>query len=345
MADESEIHPVRLHEADPQDVVRFVDDLVTGSESSDVTEKVAGQHLTVVIENNHVGALTKDMIMHKSPVRDARHFRFGAEITRPIIEVAKRMPLPNQVWRFEMVSPNFNHDYVSYKNPDIVFVEYTGRLDSQTADMIRQFMRSGRLLTRQDLRPNVKPTPRTQAFRPIWINQVRPKMMTLHKAPPHVKRREMERLKSVVGDLMEDALTSVVDGVSPVEGVVVKGSGVPFKVSATSFRLIQRVQLPLYSLFKLKKEEAEAMMANPTTSIADLRIQTGYPYSAVYHFNAHNSLYTTLRNFFSGAARLTTVDPSKFVIWMSPQEADSMGQALTPDNAAQVYLQLYKKIK
>lgn len=340
-----ELSPVRFRFADIDDVVSFVDDVLMNTSITDISEKVAGQHLSVSIKDNFVYSQTKDSALSNSEMRNARHSRFGKELLRAIIEVSKTNKIDDQIWRFEMLHPLFNHDYIKYRNKEIVFVEYTGRLTDELADKIRSYMRNAKLLIRNDLKPRIIDTDELVRFRYDWKRTVRSKIMSLKRAPDYVKQRELGRLQSAVSKIMEKAFVSAIDSLSPVEGLVVKGTGKPFKISSQSFSKVQRVQLPVYSLFKLRREEAQALMENPTTSINDLRASTNLRFSSVYDYNSGFSLYETLKNYFEKASRLTDLDASNFDVWLTSDQISEYMNELTPENASEVYLKLYSFVK
>jgi hypothetical protein len=342
---EEEISPLRFHLANIDDIVGFIDDIANGTSLIELSEKIAGQHLTVTIKNNYVYVQTKDAILSGADVRNASEVRFGSNLTRAIIEVTKRTRLPDQVWRFEMIHPAFNHDYVKYRNKEIIFAEYTGRLNTETANLIRSKMRDSKLLTKKDLVPKIIDNPLLLKFKDYWKRVLRSKIVSLRSAPEWVKHRELNRLKREVGKVIEKAFLSVVDEASPIEGLVVKGKSAPFKVSSTSFREIQLAQLPVYSFFKLKKEEIDYVLEDPEKTINDLRLETGLEFSSVYDFNSNVGLFQTLKNYFKKASKLTEIDKENFDLWISPEQANDFYNTLTKENSVEIYFKLWNIVK
>ena len=343
--EDSEISPSRFQFADVRDIVQFVDDILNGTTLVDITEKVAGQHFTIVIKDNFVYGQTKDQILRNSQPSDARYMKFGSELAQAIISLTKREKIADQTWRFEMLHPMFNHDYIKYKNKDVTFVEYTGRLTDDLADKIRKYMRSGKLLVKSNLRPKIKNSPKLESFRRLWSGSLRRKVSGLITAPDYVKKREIAKLQDALADVLESAFSSVVDDLSPVEGVVVKAGGQPFKISSSTYRIVQRAQLPLYSYFKCRKNEVDAALQQPTKTVEELRLETGLPFSGIYSHNATHNIYDTIRYYLEGASRLTSVNTENYNIWFTPAEAKEMLSRLTEDTCEQIYYEIYNKAK
>ena len=342
---EDEISPVRFQFAEIDDIVAFVDDVLMNTTLSDISEKVAGQHLSVTIKNNFVYSQTKDAIIQGKDPKDARHAKFGSELLRAVIEVTKSQKIQDQVWRFELLHPKFNHDYIKYKNEEVVFIEYTGRLTDDLAAIIRSKMKNSKLLTRSDLKPRITDTDDLIFLRRQWNKSLRRKILSLKTAPESVKARELGRLKSSISKIIEDAFVSAVDNVSPVEGLVVKSSGKPFKISSDRFSKIQRIQLPIYSFFKLKKEEVEQVFLNPYSTINEIRELTGLSFSSIYPHNSDKSLFDTLKEYFEKASRFISGENDKIDVWLSQDDARFYSQTLTEENVIDIYKDLYSFVK
>lgn len=342
---EDEISPVRFQFAEIDDIVTFVDDVLMNTTLSDISEKVAGQHLSVTIKNNFVYSQTKDSIIQGKDPKDARHSKFGSELLRAVIEVTKSRKIQDQVWRFELLHPKFNHDYIKYKNEEVVFIEYTGRLTDDLATIIRSKMKNAKLLTRSDLKPRITDTDELLSLRRQWNKSLRRKILSLKTAPERMRIRELGRLKSSLSKIIEDAFVSAVDNVSPVEGLVVKSSGKPFKISSETFSKIQRIQLPIYSFFKLKKEEAEQVFLEPYTTINEIRKSTGMTFSSIYPHNSDKSLFDTLKEYFEKASRFASNENDKIDVWLSQDEARHYSQTLTEKNVVDIYKDLYTFVK
>lgn len=342
---EDEISPVRFQFAEIDDVVAFVDDVLMNTTLSDISEKVAGQHLSVTIRNNFVYSQTKDSIIQGNDPKDARHSKFGSELLRAVIEVTKFQKIQDQVWRFELLHPKFNHDYIKYKNEEVVFIEYTGRLTDDLASVIRSKMKNAKLLTRSDLKPRITDTDGLLSLRRQWNKSLRRKILSLKTAPERMKIRELGRLKSILSKIIEDAFVSAVDNVSPIEGLVVKSSGKPFKISSDRFSKIQRIQLPIYSFFKLKKEEAEQVFLDPYSTINEIRESTGLAFSSIYPHNSNKSLFDTLKEYLENASRFKNDDDNKIDVWLSQDDAKFYSQILSEKNAVDIYKDLYAFVK
>lgn len=116
-----QIRPVKFKQASNHEIIEFVDVFLSDNM---VTEKVAGQHLTVNIIDNWVYVNTKDQLIQNKPKKDALKTKWGRRITRGLVQYLKYHKLADQTWTFEIVNPRTNHDFIRYKTGDsVVFVE------------------------------------------------------------------------------------------------------------------------------------------------------------------------------------------------------------------------------
>jgi hypothetical protein len=341
---ENNISPLRFKESDLNDIIDFVDELLYNSKNIDITEKIAGQHITVNIKNGFVTVNTKDSLLHDTGDRDARKTRYGKELTRGLIQYLQKNKLPDQTWSFEIVNPQFNHDYIKYKNTDIIFIEYTGTLTDNVANDLRKYI-SVRLLTKSDIKININKNQAFNTFKNEWENNLKSKYTKLNpKNKSRYYNKLINDLKYKIGELLEDILVSIVDKESPVEGIVV-GTKTPIKLQTNTFLKIQRIQMSMYSVFKIDKNEIHYILDNPLKTFQELKDQYDLELLSIYKGDLKYSLYDMLNNYLSKNSKLDNIDTDKYKRWLSVDESNKLLIKLNKSNIKEVYMELYKMIK
>jgi hypothetical protein len=337
---ENTVSPTRFRNASVQDIVDFVDQLLYNSKNIDITEKIAGQHLTVTIKNNFVTVNTKDQILAGDSGRNASHSRWGSDITRPLIEYMNTNTLPDQTWGFEILNPRSNHDYIQYKNVEKIYIEYTGNLTEEIAEQLRKSLPIGvKLLTKKDIKININKNQAYEDFKKVWEGGLRNEFISMTYKDDY----KIGKLKEMIGDLLDEVLVSVVDKVSPVEGIVI-GTNTPIKLQTNKFLKIQRVQMPMYSVFKISRREIDKVMDNPNKSFDQLKTEFGLNLDSIYRHNLRYSLYDTLKYYLQQNSNLEGTDTNKYKRWLSTEESQSILSRLTIENCKQIYLELYSKV-
>ena len=339
-----DISPQRFRKAEIADIIDFVEELLYKKNNIDITEKVAGQHLSVFIKDNKAYTSTKDAILQNKEPKNAKYSSYGSELTSGIIKFLQKNKIPDQTWRFEIIHPKHNHDYIKYKNLHTIFVEYTGSLTENVANEIRKNI-SVKLLTKNDIKVNLSDNPKFEAFKKEWENKYKNQLMSLN---PNQKtsyyHRVIGEIKEKIGSLLEDSLVSVIDKKSPVEGIVA-GTKIPIKIQTNTFVKVQKVQLPLYSVFKISRQEIPYVLENPTMSFDEIKQKHNLQLSSIYNQNLMQSLYTTVRYYLTQNSNLRDIDTNNYIQWMTSNESKEMLKKLTPDNTAEIYMEIYKKAK
>lgn len=341
---ESNISPLRFKESDPSDIIDFVDQLLYDSKNIDITEKIAGQHLTVNIKNNFVTVNNKDSLLQGTGDKNAKQTRYGSELTRVLIKYLQNNPLPDQTWAFEIVNPQFNHDFIKYKNTDIVFIEYTGNLSDQVANDLRKYLQV-RLLTKNDIKVNIDKNKYFNDFKNEWESGLKQQYVNLN--PKNKSRyyfKMINNLKYKIGELLENILVSVLDKVSPIEGVVI-GTKTPIKLQTNTFLQVQRVQMSMYSLFKISKNEIDTVLANPVTPLGALKGQFNLELNSIYKGDLNYSLYDIVKKYLTDNAKLDKVDTDKYNRWLTTQESNDYLAKLNQATIIPIYKELYSTIK
>lgn len=338
----SDISPQRFRDADISDIVDFVEELLYKKNSIDITEKVAGQHISIFIKDNNAYTSTKDAILQNKEPKDARYSGYGAELTSGIIKVLKEESLPDQTWRFEIIHPRHNHDYIKYKNPDTIYVEYTGKLNEDVANKIRKYI-SVKLLTKNDIKIDLAENEKFKEFKKEWEQYYKEKLLSLDQNQKgYYYNNIVSEIKDKVGDLLEDAMVSTIDKKSPVEGVVV-GTKYPIKIQTNTFLKVQRVQMPMYSIFKISRHEIPIVLQNPTMPFEEIQTKFNLKLNSIYTNKLKQSLYTTVKYYLSENSNLKDIDLDKYRRWLTPEESQEYLKKLTPENTSQIYMEIYKK--
>jgi len=337
----SNINPLRFRNANPKDIVDFVDQLLYNTGNIDITEKIAGQHLTINIKDGFVTVNTKDQLLDDQSGRDARHSRWGSDITAPLIDYLKTTKIADQTWGFEILNPRTNHDYIQYKNVEKIYIEYTGTLTEEIAEEIRKRLYTGvKLLTKKDIKINITKNEAFENFKKVWEGGLRNEFTSMSYTDSY----KISKLKDMLGDLLDEVIVSVVDKVSPIEGIVI-GTNTPIKLQTNKFLKIQKVQMPIYSVFKINRNEINSVMDNPNIPFEEIQKKFNVKLESVYKQNLRYSLYETVKYYLEQNKTLEGMDTSKYRRWLTTEESDNILKRLTKDNTKEIYLELYNKIK
>jgi len=341
---ESNISPLRFKESDMNDILDFIDELLYSTKNIDITEKIAGQHLSVNIKNGFVTVNNKDSLLHGTGDKNARHTKYGSEITRSLMKYLQSNPLPDQTWAFEIVNPKFNHDYINYKNTDIIFIEYTGNLTDKIANDLRPYLNI-RLLTKNDIKINIDKNSYFTNFKSEWENTLKSQYTGLNsRTKGRYYYKMINDLKYKIGELLENILVSVVDKKSPIEGIVIS-TKTPIKLQTNTFLKIQRIQMSLYSLFKISKNEINTVLQNPLTKLEDIKNNNNLELSSIYKGDLKYSLYDIVKYYLENNSKLSNIDTDKYKRWLTEQESKDMLNKLNNSNIIPIYNELYTKIK
>lgn len=335
------VTPSRFKDTDLSDILEFVDQLLYNNKNIDITEKIAGQHLTLDIKNNFVNVFTKDSILANDQGKNAKYTKYGKELNQAVIKYLQTTKLPDQKWSFEIINPSHNHDYIKYKNTDIIYVEYTGLLTTAISKEIRKYLPKGiKLLTHNDLKLSINQNQAFIDFKKLWETQLKAKYTALN---PNNKSKfyfkEINNLKYMIGELLEKIVFSVVDNQSPIEGVVVNGKQ-PFKLQTNQYLGLQRIQITMYSLFKVSKDEIKFITDNPLMKLKDIKQKYNLQLTSIYVKDLDYSLYDIVKYYLIKNSDLT-IDNTKYKQWLTPQESKNLLNTLTQQNVVQVYNKIY----
>lgn len=152
-------------------------------------------------------------------------------------------------------------------------------------------------------------------------------------------RKSIKLLKRRIAQVIESCAVSNVDGISPVEGVVIRlQSGVMIKLQTATYLSIQKVQMPLYSVFKLsKKWDLPHVLKYPTKTYQQIRDHLDVPLKTIITHYSNDSLYDTIKKYLEMNSDLT-VDTSKYNQWLSQRESREMLKKLSDGNVVKMYV-------
>jgi len=204
------------------DIVALID-LILGEESVlDVSEKLAGQNLSVRIEDGQV--YTK--------YKNEPEFREAREPFKTIFAAHDG----DGEYVFEMISPDNRPDYVNYLTDNTIFVDFSGRLTDEMAKSLSNdqftFMTKGQIRRNQfDL-----------------TDEQRQELVGLRsRAGDRLRKRDKqeiaERIKAII---LSPNVQSVLGG--GVEGLYVTGGEKDFKIPNPTYQNLQKLQAGVYAV-------------------------------------------------------------------------------------------------
>jgi len=204
------------------DIVALID-LILGEESVlDVSEKLAGQNLSVKIEDGQV--YTK--------YKNEPEFREAREPFKTIFAAHDG----DGEYVFEMISPDNRPDYVNYLTDNTIFVDFSGRLTDEMAKSLSNdqftFMTKGQIRRNQfDL-----------------TDEQRQELVGLRsRAGDRLRKRDKqeiaERIKAII---LSPNVQSVLGG--GVEGLYVTGGEKDFKIPNPTYQNLQKLQAGVYAV-------------------------------------------------------------------------------------------------
>ena len=342
-----ELNPLRWIDIKPSEIVEFIDEILYSSNTINITEKIAGQHLTININRGFVTVSNKETSLDNKAGESATKSKFGKPISTAIVELSKKQTLPDVTWRFELVHPKYNHDYIKYKNTDILAIEYTGKLDKKTCNEINALCRGGKILCSEDIKAKFKQSKELLEFKQNWENGLRKKILSLD---PNKGGRfyssNMRMLKDTISNVIDKSLVSVVDNVTPVEGIVAKTSNSIFKLQTPTFLKLQRFQMTLYSILKCKYNEQQEILNNPFTKIKDLKTQTGLTFDKIYSINTELSLNDVVKYYLEKNSEINDadIDLNHYKKWMTKSISDNLLSRLQQEGPVKIFEEIKKYI-
>lgn len=211
-------------------------------DGTEFTEKLAGQHFTVVVKP---GGVVEYSIKTGSHGRGGGYFpdlesaleKFHPKVKKPI------------VYQFEVLKKSKRPDYIDYPlQLDITAVEYSGTLTPAVADVLNRSQRSVEFRTKDSIKMKVSGV--------VHDPEVRKKLLAFQKKAETGKVSKTETLE------MEALLMSLIDsgklpsslGGPRLEGLFGTVSGKGFKIPSKSYSDLQTRQAKFYAVVRSGKE-------------------------------------------------------------------------------------------
>jgi len=227
----------RIFNLDQADILRLLDDILSGQPVLNYTEKLAGTFFEVQITNG------KTMGRYKDTKVAGRGFGYSDESgVSSTIERSGVFAGKNALFQFEVINPDRISDYIDYAlgNKPLA-VEVTGKMTSQEAKALNDAQNRIRFMSQADIVKRPKP------LSPDLKEQLQ-EMRDKVESQPRLSVEDKKEIESLVSSsLVEIFGDSVLGG--RMEGLFVTGAGKPFKVPEAGFANIQRLQAPMYAIF------------------------------------------------------------------------------------------------
>jgi len=229
----------RLSDLTRDDLILVIEDILGREPLASYTEKLAGQNLTVYIENEEV------LGQYKGKEKGSWADLSGVASTirnSPIPSIVK-----NGKFSFEILKPENRPDYIDYAIGNSTFVvEFGGELQKNHASILTKVSR-GRLkfLTKEDI-----------TKRPMPLSAMRKQQMESFLEQLLSNKKVSKDLKTQIEASMSEALVEIfgesIFGGSP-EGIFVTGASKGFKIPEKSYADLQKLQAPLFAILSSKR--------------------------------------------------------------------------------------------
>ena len=204
------------------DIVALID-LILGEESIlDASEKLAGQNLSVKIEDGQVYTKYKNQ----------PEYREAYEPFKTIFAAHDG----DGEYVFEMISPDNRPDYVNYLTDSTIFVDFSGRLTDEMAKSLSNDQNT--FMTKGQIRRNQFDLTNEQRHELVGLRS---------RAQSRLRKRDKqeiaERIKAII---LSPNVQSVLGG--GVEGLYVTGGEKDFKIPSPTYQNLQKLQAGVYAV-------------------------------------------------------------------------------------------------
>jgi DNA-directed RNA polymerase subunit F len=206
------------------DIIALID-LILGKESVlDVSEKLAGQNLSVKVENGQVYTKYKNQPEYR-------------EAYEPFKSIFAAHDGDGE-YVFEMISPDDRPDYVNYLTDNTIFVDFSGRLTDEMAKKLSN--ESNTFMTKKQIRRNQFDVTPEQRQELVGLGSRAEQRLTSDD-----KKEIAERIKAII---LSPNVQSVLGG--GIEGLYVTGGEKNFKIPSPTYQKIQLLQASIYAYFR-----------------------------------------------------------------------------------------------
>lgn len=243
----------RVSDLSQEDIILVIEDILGREPLATYTEKLAGQNLTVYVENGEVYGQFKD-----HPKSSWSDIGDVASTIREFLSIAK---IDNVTFGFEILRPENRPDYLDYAIGDTtIAVEFTGALTNEMAKVLNREQSELKFLTQSDLVK--RPRPLSQETHSLMSRHL-DSLVTTQKVKKE-KKEEIE--KDISSALIEIFGESIFGG--PPEGVFVTGVSKSFKIPEKNYADLQRLSAPIYAVFSAKSKIPASVIADRFQKIA-----------------------------------------------------------------------------
>jgi len=204
------------------DIIALID-LILGEESVlEVSEKIAGQNLSVKVENGQVYTKYKNQPEYR-------------EAYEPFKSIFAAHDGDGE-YVFEMISPDNRPDYVNYLTDSTIFVDFSGRLTDEMAKKLSN--ESNTFMTNKQIRRNQFDVTPEQRQELVGLRS---------RAEQRLRKRDKQeiadRIKAII---LSPNVQSVLGG--GVEGLYVTGGDKNFKIPSPTYQELQKLQVGIYAV-------------------------------------------------------------------------------------------------
>jgi hypothetical protein len=234
------------------DIIALID-LILGEESVlGASEKLAGQNLSIKIENGQVYTKYKNQPEYR-------------EAYEPFKSIFAAHDGDGE-YVFEMISPDNRPDYVNYLTDNTIFVDFSGRLTDEMAKKLSN--ESNTFMTKKQIRRNQFDVTSEQRQELAGLRS---------RAEQRLRKRDKQeiadRIKAII---LSPNVQSVLGG--GVEGLYVTGGSKNFKIPSPTYQNLQKLQVGIYAVLsgrtRIPKKEARRRVidgAEDDKIVQDLR--------------------------------------------------------------------------
>ena len=204
------------------DIIALID-LILGQESVlDVSEKLAGQNLSVKVENGQVYTKYKNQPEYR-------------EAYEPFKSIFAAHDGDGE-YVFEMITPDNRPDYVNYLTDNTIFVDFSGRLTDEMAKKLSN--ESNTFMTKKQIRRNQFDVTPEQRQELAGLRS---------RAEQRLRKRDKQEIADrVKAIILSPNVQSVLGG--GIEGLYVTGGRKDFKIPSPTYQNLQKLQVGIYAV-------------------------------------------------------------------------------------------------
>tara|TARA_Y100000592_G_scaffold30536_2_gene48589 strand:+ start:1897 stop:3960 length:2064 start_codon:yes stop_codon:yes gene_type:complete len=204
------------------DIIALIDLILSEESVLEVSEKIAGQNLSVKVENGQVYTKYKNQPEYR-------------EAYEPFKSIFAAHDGDGE-YVFEMISPDNRPDYVNYLTDSTIFVDFSGRLTDEMAKKLSN--ESNTFMTKKQIRRNQFDVTPEQRQELVGLRS---------RAEQRLRKRDKQeiadRIKAII---LSPNVQSVLGG--GVEGLYVTGGSKNFKIPSPTYQNLQKLQVGIYAV-------------------------------------------------------------------------------------------------